>query len=83
VLNTRSRQARSWFGTKRPQVQILSPRPRLCRQRPLPELVRASLAASTAAKCRKYRNKSEHLSFSSNGLPQPAQRFAGTKRPQA
>ena len=27
VLNTRSRQARSWFGTKRPQVQILSPRP--------------------------------------------------------
>ena len=30
-----------------------------------------------------YRNKSEHLSFSSNGFPQPAQRFAGTKRPQA
>src|SRR5450759_3311874 len=27
VPNTRSRQARSWFGTKRPQVQILSPRP--------------------------------------------------------
>ena len=45
-------------------------------QRPLPELVRASLAASTAAKYRKYRNKSEHLTFSSNGFPQPAQRFA-------
>ena len=34
-------------------------------------------------KHRKYRNKSEHLTFSSKGLPQPAQRFAGTKRPQA
>jgi hypothetical protein len=45
-------------------------------QRPLPELVRASLAASTAAKYRKYRNKSEHLTFSSNGFLQPAQRFA-------
>src|ERR1035437_9472317 len=45
-------------------------------RRPLSELVRASLAASTAAKYRKYRNKSEHLTCSSNGLPQPAQRFA-------
>jgi len=45
-------------------------------QRPLPELVRASLAASTAAKYRQYRNKSEHLTFSSNGFPQAAQRFA-------
>jgi hypothetical protein len=27
VLNARWRQPRSWFGTKRPQVQILSPRP--------------------------------------------------------
>ena len=51
-------------------------------QRPLPELVRASLAARTAAKYRKYRNKSEHLSFSSRGFPQPALRFAGTKRPR-
>src|SRR5665647_491226 len=51
-------------------------------ERPLPELVRASLAARTAAKYRKYRNKSEHLSFSSRGFPQPALRFAGTKRPR-
>ena len=27
VLNARWRQPRPWFGTKRPQVQILSPRP--------------------------------------------------------
>jgi len=27
VLNAPSRRARPWFGTKRPQVQILSPRP--------------------------------------------------------
>jgi hypothetical protein len=39
-------------------------------------LVRASLAASAAAKYRQYRNKSEHLTFSSNGFPQAAQRFA-------
>jgi len=52
-------------------------------QRPLPELARASLAASTATKYRQYRNKSEHLTFSSNGYPQPGLRFARTKRPQA
>jgi hypothetical protein len=52
-------------------------------QRPLPELVRASLAACTATKYRQYRNKSEHLTCSSDGFPKPAQRFAGTKRPQA
>src|SRR5665647_3046454 len=32
-------------------------------QMPLPELVRASLAACTAAKYRQYRNKSEHLNL--------------------
>ena len=37
---------------------------------PLPELVRACLAACTATKYRQYRNRSEHLMFSSNGLPQ-------------
>jgi hypothetical protein len=33
-------------------------------------------------KYRQYRNRSEHLMFSSIGLPQRAQRFVGTKRPQ-
>jgi hypothetical protein len=42
----------------------------------LPVLARASLDATTAAKYRQHRNKSEHLTFSANEIPQPAQRFA-------
>src|SRR5664279_4431686 len=75
VLNSTAVHCGPPFGTKRPQVQICHPDRIPAGQRPSPELVRASLAASTATKYRKYRNKSEHLSFSSNGLPQPAQRF--------
>ena len=46
VLNDTAVHCDPPFGTKRPQVQILSPRPGIpAGQRPAPEMVRASLAA--------------------------------------
>src|SRR5665647_3787528 len=68
---------------KRPQVQILSPRP--CFRRP-----EALTRVGEGLSCCQYRCKIPHvpqqirtLTCSSNGFPQPAQRFAGTKRPRA
>jgi hypothetical protein len=69
VLNGTAVHCGPPFGTKRPQVQILSPRPCFRRSEPSPELVRACLAACTATKYRQYGNRSEHLMFSSIGLP--------------
>jgi hypothetical protein len=71
------------FGTKRPQVQILSPR--LYSRRP-----EALTRVGEGLSCCQYRSKIPQvpqqirtLTCSWNGFPQPAQRFAGTKRPQA
>jgi len=49
-------------------------------ERPAPELVRASFAASTAAKYGKYSNESENWPAHRRGSPQPALRFAGRHR---
>jgi len=59
VLNDTAANCGPPFGTKRPQAQILSPRPCFRRSEPLPGLVRACIAACAATKYRQYRNRSE------------------------
>jgi len=83
VLNSTAANCGPPFGTKGPQVQILSPR---LYSRRSEALTRVGEGLS----CCQYRCKIPHvpqqirtLTCSSNGFPQPAQRFAGTKRPRA
>jgi hypothetical protein len=72
VLNGTAANCDPPFGTKRPQVQILSPRP--CSRRP-----EALPLPGWGLRFGPYRNEVPQR-CSSEGLSQPAQRFAGRSR---
>ena len=67
VVNARCRQPRRWFGTKRPQVQILPPRPVFPQARG-PHQIRGLFAISTAAKYGKYSNDNSPVSQQQQGI---------------
>src|SRR5664280_539906 len=80
VLNDTAANCDPPFGTKRPQVQILSPRPCFRRPEALTRIGEGLSAASTAAKTRQVQQRQRDLTCASNGAPRPALLFARRHR---
>jgi hypothetical protein len=80
VLNGTAANCGPPFGTKRPQVQILSPRPCFITSEALTRVGEGLSCCQYSSKVRQVQQRQRDLTCAPKGLPQPALRFARRHR---